>query len=165
MSRKEPGFAERLQTAAKAKQAQLEKIRAAAPANDAQSAERQAAWVETARARQIRMAERASANRITAERRDAERAAEKARQACAVTEENARKDAERVAQAEADAALKKGSEGRARLQIRRAQSAAEISKVELFGICNQFNNWSHRTNERQLSGNATSSNGSMTVVR
>ena len=107
MSRKEPGFAERLQTAAKAKQAQLERIRAAAPANDARSAERQAAWVETARARQIRVAERASANRIIAERRDAERAAEKARQACAVTQENARQDAERVAQAEADAALKR----------------------------------------------------------
>jgi hypothetical protein len=45
MSRKEPGFAERLQTAAKAKQAKLEKIRATALANDAQSAERQAARV------------------------------------------------------------------------------------------------------------------------
>ena len=70
MSRKEPGFAERLQTAAKAKQAQLEKIRATALANDAQSAERQAARVETARARQIRTAERRSANRVTAELRD-----------------------------------------------------------------------------------------------
>ena len=48
MSRKEPGFAERLQTAVKAKQTQLEKMRATALANDAQSARRQAARVETA---------------------------------------------------------------------------------------------------------------------
>ena len=54
MSRKEPGFAERLQTAAKARQAQLEKIRATGLANDALSTERQAARVETANARQIR---------------------------------------------------------------------------------------------------------------
>lgn len=96
-----------MQTAAKAKQAQLEKIQATARGNDAQSAERQAARVETETARQIRAAERKYANQVTAERRDAERAAEKARQARAVTEEKARKDAERVAQVEADAALKK----------------------------------------------------------
>jgi Family of unknown function (DUF6481) len=40
MSRKEPGFAERLQTAAKAKQALLEKLRATTLGNNAQSAER-----------------------------------------------------------------------------------------------------------------------------
>ena len=107
MPSKEPSFAERLQTAAKAKQAQLEKIQATTRGNDAQSAERQAARVETQTARQIRAAERKYANQVTAERRDAERAAEKARQARAVTEEKARKDAERVAQVEADAALKK----------------------------------------------------------
>ena len=107
MSRKEPGFAERLQTAAKAKQAQLEKIRATALANDAQSTERQAARVETAEARKIRAAEHKHSNRVAAELRDAWRAAEKARQAQAVTEEKARKDAERAAQVAADAALKK----------------------------------------------------------
>ena len=106
MSRKEPGFAERLQTAAKAKQAQLEKIRATALANDAQSTERQAARVETAEARKIRTAQHKYSNRVTAGLRDAQRAAEKARQAQAVTEEKARKDAERTAQVEADAALK-----------------------------------------------------------
>jgi len=106
MSRKEPGFAERLQTAAKAKQAQLGKIHATARANDAQSAERQAARVETAAARKIRKAEHKTSNRVTAELRDAERVAEKARQARAVTEEEARKDAERIAQVDADAALK-----------------------------------------------------------
>jgi len=107
MSRKEPGFAERLQTAAKAKQAQLEKIRATALANDAQFTERQAARVETAEARKLRTADRKYSNRVTAELRDAQRAAEKARQAQAVTEEKARKDAERAAQVEADAVLKK----------------------------------------------------------
>ena len=107
MSRKEPGFAERLQTAAKAKQTQLEKIRATALANGAQFTERQAARVETAEARKIRTADRKYSNRVTAELRDAQRAAEKARQAQAVTEEMARKDAERTAQVVADAALKK----------------------------------------------------------
>ena len=107
MSRKEPGFAERLQTAAKAKQALLEKMRATALANDAQSTERQAAWAETEKARQIRTAERKIANRVAAEQRDAERAAETARKARAAAEEKARKDAERIAKVEADAALKK----------------------------------------------------------
>ena len=107
MSRKEPGFTERLQTAAKAKQAQFEKIQATTRGNDAQSAVRQAARVEAETSRQIRVAERKYANKVTAEQRDAERMAEKARQARAVTEEKARKDAERVAQVAADAALKR----------------------------------------------------------
>ena len=107
MPSKEPGFAERLQTAAKAKKAQLEKIRATALANAAQSAERQAAQVETAKARKIRKTERTHSNRIAAAQRDAQRAAERARQARAVMEERTRKDAARVAQAEADAALKR----------------------------------------------------------
>jgi len=85
MPRKEPGFAERLQTAAKAKQAQLEKIRATALANGPQSLERHAARVETAKARDIRAAERKQANRTSAERRDSERRAEKVRQECAAT--------------------------------------------------------------------------------
>ena len=108
MSRKEPSFAERVQTAVKAKQAQLEKMRAMALANDAQSAQRRAARVETAEARKVRTVEHKNANRVTAELRDAQREVEKARRAVAVTEEKARKDAERVAQVKADAALKQG---------------------------------------------------------
>ena len=135
MSRKEPGFAERLQTAAVAKQAQLEKIRAMALANDSQSAEREAARVETAVARKIRTTEHKDANRVTAERRDTQRAAERSTQAHAVTEETERKDAERVAQVEANAALKKDQKA-ARLQIRGAQAAAEISDVKPFDIAN-----------------------------
>ena len=106
MPKKEPGFAERLQTAVKAKQAQLEKIRSTALANDAQSAQRQATRVEVAEARKIRTAEHRHSNRVTAELRDAQREAEKVRQAHAVMEEKARKNAERIAKLEADAALK-----------------------------------------------------------
>lgn len=107
MPSKEPGFAERLETAAKAKKAQLEKIRATVPANGARSAEQQAGHVVAAAARKARTAERKSAERLAAKQRDELRAAEKARRAQAVIEESARKAAERVTQAEADAALKR----------------------------------------------------------
>ena len=103
---REPGFAERLQTAVKAKRAQLEKILGTARASDAQSAQRQASRVETAEARKIRAAEHKKSSRVNAELRGATRAAEKARQAQAVTQEKARKEAERVALVKADAALK-----------------------------------------------------------
>jgi hypothetical protein len=107
MPSKEPGFVERLQTAAKAKNAQLERIRASVPATGAQSTERQAAQVEAAAARKIRTAQRKDADRVGAEQREAQRATENARQALGVVEERGRKDAERAAQADADAALKK----------------------------------------------------------
>lgn len=110
MPAKEPSFAERLQTAAKAKKDQLKKLRAPVPANGPQSTERQAAQVEAAAARKIRTAERKDADRAGAQQREAQRVAENARQALAVAEEKARKEAERaaerVAKAEADAALK-----------------------------------------------------------
>jgi|SRR5689334_18286066 hypothetical protein len=107
MPRKEPGFVERLQTASKAKKAQLEKLRATALVGVAQAAERHSARVETAEGRRIRTAERKAALRVDAAQRDAQRAAAKARQVQAAMEERARKDAERVAQAEADAARKR----------------------------------------------------------
>ena len=107
MPSKEPSFVERLQTAAKAKKAQLEKIRATVPANGAQSAERQAGQVEAAAARRVRTLERKYSERVAAQQREALRVAEKARQAQAVIEESARKGVERVAQAEADATLKR----------------------------------------------------------
>ena len=118
MPSKQPTFAERLQTAAESKKAQLKKISATSLANDAQSAERQAVRVETAEARKLRATERKDANRISAQHREAQRLADKARQAEAVAAENARKAeavaaenarkaAERIAQAEADAVLKK----------------------------------------------------------
>lgn len=107
MPKKEPGFAERLQTAAKAKKAQLEKIRALAPADGVPSAERQAAQLEAEAARKMRTAGRKYSDRVGAQEREAQRAADKARQEQAAIEQSARKDAERVAQAEADAAHKK----------------------------------------------------------
>jgi putative endonuclease len=106
MPAKEPGFAERLQTAVKAKQAQLEKIRATTKASDPKLAERQAAKVETAEARKVRTAERKDSNRVAAKQVEARRAAEKATKAQAVVEQKARKEAERVAKVQADAALK-----------------------------------------------------------
>jgi len=106
MPKKEPGFAERLQTAAKAKKAQLEKIRARAPADGVPSAGGQAAQLEAAAARKMRTADRRYSDRAGAQEREAQRAAEKTRQAQAVIEQSARKEAERVAQVEADAAHK-----------------------------------------------------------
>ena len=97
---------ERLQTAAKAKKAQLEKIRATGPANGAQSAERQAGQVEAAAARKVRTAERHDSERVAARQKEALREGEKARRAQAVIEESERKRVEAVAQSEADAALK-----------------------------------------------------------
>ena len=71
MPAKEPGFMERLQTAAKVKKAQLEKIRASATAaNSAKSTERQAAKVEAAAARKIRTAGRKDSDRVGAEHRE-----------------------------------------------------------------------------------------------
>lgn len=111
MPAKEPGFAERLQTAAKAKKAQLEKLRAPLPANAPQSTTREAAQVEASAARTIRTAERKEADRMGAQQREAQRAAENARRARAVVDEKVRRDterdAERTAKAEADAALKR----------------------------------------------------------
>ena len=107
MPSKEPGFAERLQTAAKAKRDQLEKIRATALVKGAQSAERQAVRVEVDEARKIRTAERKHSNRVSVQQREAQRAAEKARQAQAVAEQRARAEAERIAKAQAEAALKR----------------------------------------------------------
>ena len=106
MARKEIGFAERLQTAASAKRAQLEKLRSMTQAGETQSAERQAERAAAEGMRQIRRAERETAMRAAAAQKDAERAAEKTRQARAVADEKERKAAERLVQAEADAALK-----------------------------------------------------------
>lgn len=107
MPKKEPGFAERLQTAANAKKVQMEKIRARPPGGRVPSAEEQAAQLEAAAARKMRTAGRKDSERIRAREKEAQRAAEKGRQAQAAIEQRARKDAERIAQAEADAALKK----------------------------------------------------------
>jgi hypothetical protein len=63
--------------------------------------------VEAAAARKIRTAQRKDTDRVGAEQREAQRAAENAKHVLGVVEERARKYAERGAQADADAALKK----------------------------------------------------------
>ena len=104
MPKKEPGFAERLQTAAKAKKMQLEKSRAMASANGSDAVASNAAQVQAVAERRIRTAERKRTDRLEAQEREAQRAAEKARQAQAAIDQIALKDAERVAKVEAAAA-------------------------------------------------------------
>jgi hypothetical protein len=107
MPSKEPGFAERLQTAAKAKKAKLDKIRAAAPQSGPAPTAPDAAKLEADAARRSRTAQRKDADRAGAEKRAAERAAEDARRAQAVLDDKARREAERVAAAEAEVARAK----------------------------------------------------------
>ena len=107
MPSKEPGFAERLQTAAKAKKAQLEKIRAAAPQSGPAPTAPDAAKLAADAARRTRTAQRKDADRAGAEKRAAERAAEDARRALAVLDDKARREAARVAAAEAEVARAK----------------------------------------------------------
>ena len=123
MPRKEPGYAERAQMAAKAKQALLEKTRATSQANAAQVAEREAARIELDKARQIRIAERKAANKLAAERLAAEKALEAARKAQAAREEAERKETERLAKLEAEAALLKEQKA-----LRDAKYAARKSR-------------------------------------
>ena len=106
MSRKEPSFAERIATAANAKRTQLEKIRAAALSHGAQSTEQRTTRIEVAEARSVRIAKHKDAKRVAADLKSAQRAALKVRKAQAVLEEQTRKDAARVSQGHADAALK-----------------------------------------------------------
>ena len=107
MPKKEPSFAERLQTAAAAKKAQLEKIRALAPAGSVSSPDAQTAQSEAEAARKMRTAGRKDSDRAAAQAKEAQRAAEKVRQAQAAIEQRARKEAERIAEAEAAEAHKK----------------------------------------------------------
>ena len=107
MPKKEPSFAERLQTAAQAKKTQLEKIRALPPAGGAPSADGKSAQSEAEAARKKRTAERKQADRVVAQQKEAQRVADKARKAQDAIDQIARKEAERVAAIEAEATLKK----------------------------------------------------------
>ena len=105
-----PDFSERLSTAAKAKQALLERARANAPANDPDFARRQAERREIALAREARIAERKAA-KLAEEQRKLEEAAaaEAARIAALKAEEEARLAAElerKAQEAAAEAARK-----------------------------------------------------------
>ena len=74
-------FADRLETAAKAKQALLEKARQKDPTNDPEFAARQAARVEAARIREERETEKRNAKMAEQAKVKAEREAEAARKA------------------------------------------------------------------------------------
>jgi len=91
-------FADRLSTAAKAKQALLEKARAKDPANDPEFALRQAERIAASQAREAREAERRAAKQAEREREAAAKAAEKA----AAAEALAAKQAADAAAAEAE---------------------------------------------------------------
>jgi Family of unknown function (DUF6481) len=74
-------FADRLETAAKAKQALLEKARQKDPTNDPEFAARQAARIEAARIREERETEKRNAKLAEQAKVKAEREAEAARKA------------------------------------------------------------------------------------
>jgi hypothetical protein len=74
-------FADRLETAAKAKQALLEKARQKDPTNDPEFAARQAARIDAARIREERETEKRTAKMAEQARVKAEREAEAARKA------------------------------------------------------------------------------------
>jgi hypothetical protein len=120
---KEPSLADRLGAAAKARQAQLEKARAKSPANDPNFAEKQAARMAAAQAREARVAER-KAQKL---------AAEEERKRIAAEEEAARiaaqKAAEYAREAAAAEALQKAAESiAARKAERDARYAARKAR-------------------------------------
>ena len=94
MKRYEPSFANRLSTAAKAKQAQLENARASNPINDPGFAERQAARHALSVAREARASERKAAKLAEKARKAEERAAEEVARAIALNAEQERLKAE-----------------------------------------------------------------------
>lgn len=75
---KEKGFTDRLDEAAKAKQAQLERARAKSPLNDPEFAKRQAERKRQAEERETRVAARAAEKAIEAKRDSERRAADEA---------------------------------------------------------------------------------------
>ena len=95
---REPDFAERLSTAAKAKKADLERFRAKSGLNDPGFAERDAARQAIATARDIRVAERKAA-------RESALAAEKAAREAALQAKKLAREAALIEQAAREAAL------------------------------------------------------------
>jgi hypothetical protein len=90
-------FADRLDAAAKAKQALLDRAKAKDPANDPEFAARQEARLAAARAREEREAERRRARIAAREREAAERKARKEAQIAAEAERVRREEADRLA--------------------------------------------------------------------
>jgi len=97
---KEKGFNDRLEAAAKAKQAQLERARAKSPQNDPEFAKRQAERKKLAEEREARIAARAAEKAAEAQREAERRAAEEA--ARIEAERLAAEERERLKREEAD---------------------------------------------------------------
>ncbi len=95
----EPKFDDRLNAAAKAKRALLDKARANGPANDPDFAERQAARREVSIAREARTAERKTAKLAENIRLAEEKTAEEAARAIALAAEQEAREAEATEQA------------------------------------------------------------------
>ena len=91
-------FADRLSTAAKAKQALLEKARAKNPVNDPEFAARQAERIAASQAREARETERRAAKQAEREREAAEKAAAKIAAAEALAAQQAAEAAAREAE-------------------------------------------------------------------
>ena len=123
-------FADRLENAAKARQALLERARAKDKSNDPEFVARQEARAAAARAREERETERRNAE---IERRNAKRAEQEAARAKAAADREAEKAAQVVAEAQrakrslarADRAARR-AEGDARCALRRAQGTQEV---------------------------------------
>lgn len=98
-------FADRLKTAAKAKQELLDRARANDPTKDPGFAERQAARVAAAAAREARLAEQKAEREAAAIREAEERAAAQAARELAEKLEAERLEAERIAEGDRLVAL------------------------------------------------------------
>ncbi|MBL6954858.1 MAG: hypothetical protein ISR50_19665 [Alphaproteobacteria bacterium] len=105
MKRHEPSLSDRLGGAAKARQAQLEKARANAPANNPKFAEKQAARLAISVARQARVAERKAAKLAEQARKAEEQAAAEAERALTLAAEQKAREAELIAEADREVAL------------------------------------------------------------
>ena len=105
MKNHDPSLADRLGAAGKARQAQLEKARAKAPANDPGFAERQAARRAVRIAREARVSERKAAKLADKIREAEAQAAEEAARAIALIAEQERRDAEAAEQAAREIAI------------------------------------------------------------
>lgn len=98
-------FADRLTTAAKAKQALLERARANDPTKDPAFAQRQAERIAAAAAREARLAEQQAEREAAAAREAEERAAAEAARLLAEKLEAERLEAERIAEGDRLVAL------------------------------------------------------------
>ena len=105
MKNYEPGFADRLSVAAKARRAELEKARTNAPANDPGFAGRQAARRAAAVERKARNSERKAAKLAEKIRKTKELADEEIARETALKAEQERREADATEQAARDIAL------------------------------------------------------------